>query len=94
MKLGFRSSLKSGRYIQTTPTRYIFPDLQRTTGGKKDDLEKIMDKKPMVDGLIEKVGKLKVKAKTQDTQKEMVKSQAEYVKKLRRKPKSKISLSF
>jgi hypothetical protein len=59
-------------------------------------LETIVENKPVVDKLIEKVGRLKIKTKpTKDeTQEQLVKNQRDYVKKLRQKPKKKISLEF
>lgn len=94
MRIGFKTSLKSGRCIFKTPTKHILPDLQKVNAGKRQQLEKIVSQKPVVDGLIEKVGKLKIKPKVADTQKELVKSQQEYKKKLQKKPKKRISLEF
>jgi hypothetical protein len=94
MRIGFKTSLKNGRSIMSNPTKHIFPDLRRIQGGKKEELTKIMENKPVVDSLIEKVGRIKLKDKKEDTQKELVKQQREYAKKLNKKPKKRISLEF
>lgn len=94
MKRGFKTSIKSGRCIFKCPTRHIMPDIQKVNSSKRLELEKIVENKPVVDGLIEKIGKIKLKPKKDETQKALVKTQQEYVKKINKKPKKKITLEF
>ena len=95
MKIGYKTSLRGGRCISKMPTYHLMtPLMTRVDNSKKQELQKIVDNKPIVDKLIEKVGKLKVKPSQQETQKVMIKQQQEYVKKLHKKPKKRISLDF
>lgn len=96
MGYGFRASVKCGRYVGLKPTRHLLSHLQKvdTDGDKKGELQHIVEQKPVVDELIEKVAKLKIKPKKSDTEKILVKKEAEYIKKLSKKPKKRISIEF
>ena len=96
MKIGLRCSLKGGRSVQARPTRHLMKDMRRTSTeeDKKDQLKKIVDNKPVVDGLIQRVGKIKLKPKVIDELKKREEDAKEYVKKLKKKPKTKINFQF
>ena len=96
MKLGLRCSLGSGRSVQSRPTRHIFKDIRKTTTEEvsKEELKKIVENKPTVDKLIDKVGKVKLKPKVLEELKKNEEKAKEYVKKLRKKPKQKINFEF
>lgn len=94
MKYRLPCSLKGGRSVSRVPTRTFLPDVRKVEDVKKEELQKIVDNKPAVDSLIQKVGKVKLKPKVVEALKENDRKAAEYVKKLRKKPKNKISFEF
>lgn len=96
MKIGLRCSLKGGRSVQARPTRHLLKDLRKTPVDqtKKEELKKIVENKPIVDGLIQKVGKIKLKPKVLDAMKSREEEQKEYAKKLHKRPKTKISFQL
>ena len=96
MKIGLRCGLKGGRSVQPTPSRHLFKDMRKTTAeeDKKEELKRIVGSKPVVDQLITKVGKIKLKPKVIDELKKREEDTKEYVKAMRKKPKTRINFQF
>lgn len=92
MRIGFRYS-KAGRCLSILPTRNIIPDMTKTGTGKKE-LENIVGNKPVVDKLIEKVGRIKLKPGKLENLKQQEQKTIEQVKKMRQKPKKKINFQL